>query len=148
MRRPLFKEYLKNKPKIHIGKPKTCEVAYKCNCKSSSSYSERCNTLKIYYFISIREFMHWKKFSLFFLSLLICFQRGREPAEEGQRERGTEYPKRALCAHQRAQGGARTHKLRDNDLSWNQTLNQLSHPGAPMHCKKFSLKVIFTYLEN
>ena len=36
----------------------------------------------------------------------------------------------ALSCQHRAQCGAWTHELRDHDLSWSQTLNQLSHPGA------------------
>ena len=34
------------------------------------------------------------------------------------------------CQH-RARRGARTHELRDHDLSGSRTLNRLSHPGAP-----------------
>ena len=54
---------------------------------------------------------------------------------EGQRERETQNPKagrlHALSCQHRARHGARTHKLRDHDLSPSRMLNQLSHPGAP-----------------
>ena len=38
----------------------------------------------------------------------------------------------ALSCQRRAQHGARTHELRDHDLSRSRTLNRLSHPGAPI----------------
>ena len=47
------------------------------------------------------------------------------------RERETEDPKWALCWQQRAQCGARTHKLRKHDLSWTWTLNWLSYTAPP-----------------
>ena len=50
---------------------------------------------------------------------------------EGQRGRGTEDPKWALCWQQGARCGAQTHKLWDHDLSRGQMPNRLSHPGAP-----------------
>ena len=37
----------------------------------------------------------------------------------------------ALSCQHRARRGARTHELRDRDLSWSWTLSRLSHPGAP-----------------
>ena len=37
----------------------------------------------------------------------------------------------ALSCQHRARRGARTHRLWDHDLSQSQTLNRLSHPGAP-----------------
>ena len=37
----------------------------------------------------------------------------------------------ALSCQHRAPCGARTHQLQDHDLSQSQTLNLLSHPGAP-----------------
>ena len=46
------------------------------------------------------------------------------------KERGREDPKQALHWQQCAQRGAWTHKPRDDDLSWSQTLNWLSHPGV------------------
>ena len=51
---------------------------------------------------------------------------------EGQRERETEDSKQALHWQQKAQCGTRTHEPWDHDLSWNQTLNRLSHPSAPL----------------
>ena len=60
--------------------------------------------------------------------------RGRE------KERETQTPKQAAGSELSAQSpmGARTHKQWDRDLSRSQTLNWLSHPGAPRthlnHC--------------
>ena len=48
---------------------------------------------------------------------------------EGQREGDTE--SEAGCQH-RARHGTWTHELWDHDLSWSQTLNRLSHTGAPV----------------
>ena len=36
--------------------------------------------------------------------------------------------------------GARTHRLRDRDLSRSQTLNRLSHPGAPKWMKDLNVR--------
>ena len=56
----------------------------------------------------------------------------REQAGEGQRESDRENPKQALHCQHRVQRGAQTHEPWDHDMSQNQqTLNQLSHPGAP-----------------
>ena len=52
-------------------------------------------------------------------------------AGEGQRQKETEDPKWALCYQHRARRGARTHKLRDHDLSQSRTLNRPGRPGAP-----------------
>ena len=52
---------------------------------------------------------------------------------EGQRERGTQNPKRLQapsCQH-RARRGARTHEPRDHALSRSRTPRRLSRPGAP-----------------
>ena len=49
----------------------------------------------------------------------------------GRDKREKENPKQAPCCQHRAQHGAWTHKLRDHDLSRNQELNGLSHPGDP-----------------
>ena len=47
-----------------------------------------------------------------------------------------------LWADSRASRGARTHGPLHHDLSWSQTLNQLSHPGAPHpHLKKIFFNV-------
>ena len=40
----------------------------------------------------------------------------------------------ALSGQHRVRRGARTHKLRDHDLSQSLMLNQQSHPGAPYTC--------------
>ena len=58
-------------------------------------------------------------------------ERERERAGEGQRDRGTEDPKKAPCWQQRARCRVWTHKLWDHDLSWCQMLNQLNYPCAP-----------------
>ena len=52
--------------------------------------------------------------------------RGRERGRHRTRS-GLQAPS---CQH-RARRGARTHELRDRDLSRSRTLNRLSHPGAP-----------------
>ena len=49
----------------------------------------------------------------------------------GIEEEGTEDLKRPLHWQQRARYGALTHEPWDHDLSQRQTLNPLSHPGAP-----------------
>ena len=51
---------------------------------------------------------------------------------EEQRKRPTEDLKQAPHWEWRAQCGAPTHETWDNDLSQSQTLNLLSHPGAPL----------------
>ena len=48
----------------------------------------------------------------------------------GQRQREAQL-QAPSCQH-RARRGARTHELVDHDLSGSQTLNRLSHPGAPL----------------
>ena len=45
------------------------------------------------------------------------WERKRVEIGEGQREKGTEDPKQALCWHQRARRGAWPHELWDHDLS-------------------------------
>ena len=59
--------------------------------------------------------------------------RDRSWAGKGQRERETQNWSRlqALSCQHRAQREARTHKLWDHDLNQSQTLNRLSHRGAP-----------------
>ena len=77
-------------------------------------------------------------FVLFVLnfSMFIYFSRERlTECEQGRgRERGRHrIPSRLQapsCQH-RARREARTHKLWDHDLSGTQTINRLSHPGAP-----------------
>ena len=60
-------------------------------------------------------------------------ERDRAWTGEGQRERETQNRSRlqALRCQHRAQHGARTHGTWNHDLSRSQTLNRLSHPGAP-----------------
>ena len=66
---------------------------------------------------------------------LFIWEREREHARERgkgkERQRESADPKQALCWQQRAQRGAQSHELQDRDPSQSQTLNQLSHPGAP-----------------
>ena len=67
--------------------------------------------------------------------LMFIFGRKRETECEWGRGRETERHRiwsrlQALSGQHRAQCRARTHKLRDHDLSWSRTLNQLSHPGT------------------
>ena len=55
---------------------------------------------------------------------------------EGQKERERHRIQsrlQALSCHHRARGRALTCELRDHDLSWGWTLNQLSHPGTPIY---------------
>ena len=69
--------------------------------------------------------------------MFILFLREKERAGEGHRERETDDPKRAPPCQHRARCGAYTHELRDHDLSRRQTLNRLSHPGAPLFLLMF-----------
>ena len=74
---------------------------------------------------------------LFYFLHLFIFERqwDRAWAEEGQTEKETQSePGSRLWAsfQHRAQCRAQTHKLWDHDLSWSQTLNLLSHPGASL----------------
>ena len=62
------------------------------------------------------------------------WERERERAEEGQRERETEDLKQALCRQQRSWCGAQTQEPWDHDLSWSWTLNRLSHQAPPWGC--------------
>ena len=71
--------------------------------------------------------------SLLFLSffILIYFERDRKCDQGRGRERGeSKNPKQALNSQCRAQCGAQTHELWDQDLNQSQTLNQLNHPEA------------------
>ena len=72
-------------------------------------------------------------FHFFFLMFIFERQRERECKRGRGRQRGR--PRiwsrlQAPSCHRRAWRRTRTHKLWDHDLSWSQTLNQLSHPGA------------------
>ena len=65
-------------------------------------------------------------------------ERERERASAHTQRRGREREGdriwsrlQALSCQHRDRRGAQTHKLWDHDLSWSQTLNRLSHPGAP-----------------
>ena len=55
---------------------------------------------------------------------------GEGAGREGNTESKADSGLRA-CQHG-AQRGAQTHKPQDHDLSQSQTLNRLSHPGAPI----------------
>ena len=50
-------------------------------------------------------------FNIFFLKSFIYFERGKERAEEGQRERARENPKQASHCQHGDQCGARSHEL-------------------------------------
>ena len=73
-------------------------------------------------------------------------ERDRQWAGEGQIERERETGRHRIqsrlhavsCQH-RAQCGAWTHRPWDHDLSWSQTLNQLSHPGTPPNFSEASI---------
>ena len=94
--------------------------------------------LKCIYVFNLWKYMRWKNFwraTMSFGYLIIFFksfihferERQREWAEtEGEREN----PKQALHHQHRALCRARTHEAWDHDLSWSQTPNRLSHPGA------------------
>ena len=76
----------------------------------------------------------------FFLFIFIFEEREREEREtwntsggRGRQRRRQRIQSRlqALRCQHRARCGARTHGMRDHDLSQSQMLNQLSHSGAP-----------------
>ena len=86
-------------------------------------------------------FLRTFSFSIF-LKIYLFWERERKTESEWGRgrERGRHRIRsrlQALSCQHRAWCGAWTHELRDHDLSWSQTLNQLSHPGVPY--KKFFL---------
>ena len=73
---------------------------------------------------------------IFFFKRLFIVQRQRETEHEHGRGRERRRHRirsrlRALSRQHGARRGARTHEPRDRDLSRSQTLNRLSHPGAP-----------------
>ena len=73
------------------------------------------------------------KFKKFFLCLF-TFERGSMNEQEKGRERRRHRilsRLQALSCQHRDRRGARIHGLRDTDLNRSQTLNPLSHPGAP-----------------
>ena len=79
---------------------------------------------------------------------VFLFFREREKKRERGKERGRHRIQsrlQALSHQHRAQHRAWTHELWDHDLSWNQTLNWLSHPGTPLCAFKIkSMYVIFS----
>ena len=75
-------------------------------------------------------------FFLFFLTFIYFWDRERQSMNTGGAERERERHRiqnrlQALSSQHRARRGARTHGLRDRDLSRSQMLNWPSHPGAP-----------------
>ena len=80
----------------------------------------------------------------FMVFLMFIFERDRDRMQVGEGQRGRQSQKQAPGSKLSAQSprGAWTHELWDHDLSWSQTLNRLSHPGAP--CLFFFFKG-FTY---
>ena len=122
----------------------------------SSNYCELCQeTLEgktdiwvVHYTIQNVNFQQktFKTFLMFIWETERQRQR-QSTSKEGQRERETQNPKQApgsSCQH-RARHGARSHKPWDHDLSWSQTLNRLSHPGASP--KTLFTKSLFIYFE-
>ena len=74
--------------------------------------------------------------SLFHFSNFYLFlrERKKQNVSRGEAERGRHRiwsRLQALSCQHRVPRGARTHEIRDRDLSQSRTLNQLSHPGAP-----------------
>ena len=73
--------------------------------------------------------------NLFFFNVYLFLRQRETEHERGRvRERGRHRIRsrlQALSCQHRAQRRARTHELRDHDLSRSRTLNQLSHLGAP-----------------
>ena len=74
-----------------------------------------------------------------FIYFLMLFERERERANmsgggaERDRDRDRVWSRlQAPSCQHRARRGAWTQELREHNLSWRQTLNQLSHPGVPM----------------
>ena len=73
-----------------------------------------------------------------FFSVLLTFERKKEREAKHKLEMGRERGRhrirsrlQAPSRQHRAQCGAQTHKPWDRDLSRSQSLNRLSHPGAP-----------------
>ena len=68
------------------------------------------------------------------LMFIYFWETERQSRGGAERERETQNPKQAPGSELSAQSachGAQTHKPWDHDLSQSQTLNPLSHPGAP-----------------
>ena len=91
----------------------------------------------ISFFFRRREFIEDDEFGFKFFLRFYLFLRQRETEyEQGRgRERRRDRIRsrfQALSCQHRARCGARTHGLRDHDLSGSRMLNRLSHPGAPM----------------
>ena len=76
----------------------------------------------------------WGSLSIFFNVYWFLRERERECVSGEGAEKETQNPKPAPSSELSAQSprGARTHGPRDHDLSRSRTLNQLSHPGAPV----------------
>ena len=63
---------------------------------------------------------------------IFILEKERMQVRQRQRE-GDRGSKAGSVLTQQVQCGARTCELRDHDLSLSWTLNQLSHPGAPIY---------------
>ena len=84
---------------------------------------------------TVPELQVWIFNVCLFIYLFILRQRETEHEQGRDRERGKHRIKsrlQALSCQHRAWCRARTHKLWDCDLSQSWTLNQLSHPRAPL----------------
>ena len=83
---------------------------------------------------SSKEILLCVSFLNFFILNVYLFWRETKCKHGRGRERGRHRIRsrlQALSCQHRARHGARTHEPWDHDLSRSQTLNRLSHPGAP-----------------
>ena len=104
------------------------------------------NTLENVYCFQFKSKVYTMSSFKFFLMFLFIFETETEHEWGRGRERGRHRIGSRLQAvsHQpRAWRGAPTHGPQDHDLSWSQTLNRLSHPGAPI---PWVLKIIINFI--
>ena len=82
-------------------------------------------------FTITRKFEHIF-FKIFFKMFIYSWERQRASRGGAEREGdiGSKAGSRFWTVSHRAQRGSQSYKSWDCDLSWSQTLNQLSHPGA------------------
>ena len=96
----------------------------------------------------------WSYVFIFFLIFfnVYLFLRQRETEHEQGRVRGRGRQRigsrlQALSCQHRVRRGALTQKPWDHDLSWSQTLNRLSHPGAPRYPMSFDWSIWSIYIQ-